>query len=67
MATLEELTTSFETLKTDIEAKAAEAKAEFEKLEQEVKEGHTEPELTPLKESIDSLDAAVKGAAVPTD
>ncbi len=66
MATLEELTTSFETLKTDIEAKAAEAKAEFAKLEEELAAAGTPVELAPLKESIDSLDAAVKGAEVPS-
>ncbi len=67
VTSVEEVTQALETLKTDLEAKAAEAKAEFEKLETEVKEGHTEPELTPLKEAIDSLDASVKGAEVPTD
>jgi len=68
MATVEELTTSFSTLKTDLEAKLAEAQAEFTKLEEEVaKGGGVEPAaLDPLKASIDSLDAAVKGTVVPT-
>ncbi len=55
------------TLKADLEAKAAEAQAEFAKLEEEVAAGSTEPDLTPLKETIDSLDAAVKASEVPTD
>ncbi len=61
---VEEVTTALETLKADLEAKAAEAKAEFEKLEGEI--GH-EANLAPLKEAIDGLDTAVKGAEVPTN
>ncbi len=70
MTSVEEVTESFETLKADLEAKAAEAKAEFEKLETEIGELETktgeEPNLEPLKSAIDSLDASVKAAVVPT-
>ncbi len=66
MTTVEEVTQSFETLKADLEAKAAEATAEFAKLEAELAEVGTEANLEPLKAAIDSLDASVKEAVVPT-
>ena len=64
--TVEELTTAFNTLKSDLEAKAAEAKAEFEKLESELTAAGSPAELAPLKASIETLDTAVKAAVVPT-
>lgn len=67
MVSVEELTQSFETLKADIETKAAEAQAEFEKLEKELEAAGTPAELEPLKNAIDALDTAVKSATVPTD
>ncbi len=66
MTTVEEVTQSFETLKADLEAKAAEATAEFAKLEAELAEVGTEANLEPLKSAIDGLDSAVKAAVVPT-
>lgn len=69
MATLEEVQASLATLTADLESIAATAKAEFDKLEKELSEGHTEPNLAPLKEAIDSLDARAKAAAgnIPTN
>jgi hypothetical protein len=64
--TVEEVQAALAALKADLEAKAAEAKAEFEKLEKEVAEGKP-TDLTGLKESVEGIDAAVKGAVVPTD
>ena len=66
MATVEEVTAAVEQLKADLESKAAEAKAEFEKLEAEVAAGQP-ADLGPLKELVEGIDTAVKGAQVPTD
>lgn len=69
MTDVTEVTASLEVLKTDLEAKAAEAKAEFVKLEEELAAataGGEPPNLTPLKEAIDGIDASVKSAVVPS-
>ncbi len=68
MATVEEVQAALTTLTTDLEGLAATAKAEFAKLEEEVAAGKP-PELTPLKESIEALDAKAKAAAsgIPTN
>ncbi len=69
MTDVAEVTGALETLKTDLEAKAAEAQAEFAKLEEElaaaIAAGEA-PNLTPLKEAIDSMDESVKAAVIPT-
>lgn len=70
MTTVEEVQTAINTLTADLEADAAAAKAEFEKLEKEVTEGKpvTQENLEPLKTAIEALDARVKTAegTIPT-
>ncbi len=67
MTDVAEVTAALENLKADLEAKAAEAQAEFEKLEQELEAAAGEtPNLTPLKEAIDGIDASVKAAVIPS-
>jgi outer membrane murein-binding lipoprotein Lpp len=61
--TVEEVQASLTTLTTDLEGLASTAQAEFAKLEQEVSEGTAQPDLGPLKASIDAIDAKVKSAA----
>lgn len=64
--TVEEVQTALTTLTTDLEGLATTAQAEFSKLEAEVAAGNTQPDLTPLKESIEAIDTKVKSAVVPT-
>ena len=66
MASVESIEALLATLKTDLEAKAAEAKAEFAKLEAEVAAGQP-ANLEPLATIIEGIDAKVKAAVVPTD
>lgn len=63
MTDVQEVTAALEKLKSDLEAKAAEAKAEFEKLEGEIQ---NPAQLEGLKQSIEGIDETVKAAAVPT-
>jgi hypothetical protein len=65
MASVEDLQASLTTLTTDLSGLAATAKAEFAKLEAEVAAG-TPPNLDPVKEAIDAIDASVKAAVVPS-
>jgi uncharacterized protein YaaN involved in tellurite resistance len=65
MASVDEVTAALTTLTTDLEGLATAAQAEFAKLEAEVAAG-TPPNLDPLKEAIDAIDAKVKAAVVPT-
>ena len=66
MTTVDEVQAALTTLTTDLEGLASTAQAEFAKLEQEVAEGTAQPDLTPLKESIEAIDQKVKSAVVPT-
>jgi dsDNA-specific endonuclease/ATPase MutS2 len=65
MATDQEVLDSVTQLKTDLEAKAAEANTEFQKLETELAAGNPVA-LDNLKSIIDGIDTSVKGAVVPT-
>jgi len=65
MASTEELETLATTLKTDFEALAANAQAEFKKLEEEVAAG-APVNLDPLKASIEAIDTSVKAVVIPT-
>ena len=69
MTTVTEVREALAALTTDLEADAAAALAEFQKLEAEVAAGNTTPELEPLKTAIEALDSKVKAAAseVPTE
>jgi len=70
MASEEDVLASIAGLKTDLEGVAANAQAEFTKLEQEVKEaqeaGGKPINLDGIKTAIDTLDQGVKGIVVPT-
>ncbi len=66
MTDVSEVTAALENLKADLEAKAAEATAEFQKLQEELEAAGHEVNLTPLKESIEGIDASVKAAVVPS-
>jgi ABC-type transporter Mla subunit MlaD len=65
MATVEEVQAALATLTSDLEGLATAAQAEFAKLEAEVLAGNP-PNLDPLKEAIDGIDAKVKAAVVPS-
>lgn len=65
-ATVDEVQAALSTLTADLEGLAASAQAEFAKLEKEVSEGSAQPDLGPLKEAIDGIDAKVKAAVVPS-
>ncbi len=66
MTDVTEVTQALENLKADLDAKAAEVTAEFEKLETELKEAGTPVDLEPLKTAIEGIDGTVKGIEVPT-
>lgn len=65
MATVDEVQAALATLTADLEGLATSAQAEFAKLEAEITAG-TPPNLEPLKEAIDNIDAKVRAAVVPT-
>jgi hypothetical protein len=65
MATEESIAAQLTQLKSDLEAVAASAKAEFEKLEKEVSEGKP-ANLEPLATIVSDLDTQVKAVVVPT-
>lgn len=69
MTTVEEVQAALSTLTTDLQTDAAAALAEFSKLEAEIAEKAPEVDLTPLKESIETLDTKVKTAkeSIPTE
>lgn len=67
MTTVDEIKVLIEQLTADLEQDAAQAVAEFEKLEKEIAEGAA-PNLEPLKDAITALDTKAKAAKekIPT-